>query len=250
MEKRKSYVYKITCNITGEFYFGSSFRAKWPTYYGGGSKIKERIRQYGKENFTKEILNEFDDRVEAHKKENEYIEQYKDDKNCLNIRLEHKFNLYNYNSRRKISLSHKGKHLSESHKDLIRKSCVGINHGENHPMFGIKGNKHPNFGRHWTLNEESRKHISEGMKGINKGKHLSEETRKKLSQLNRGKHVPEETRLKISNSSKGKIFSEITCNKIKKHWDLVKSGKRYHKGYTEKHFPELVDILKSQKLDC
>ena len=56
---RKSYVYKITCKITGEFYFGSSFRAKSDYYWGGGKRIRERIAQYGKENFVKEILSIF-----------------------------------------------------------------------------------------------------------------------------------------------------------------------------------------------
>ena len=50
---KKSYVYKITCKITGEFYFGSSFNAKSDSYWGGGRKIKERIAKYGKENFIK-----------------------------------------------------------------------------------------------------------------------------------------------------------------------------------------------------
>ena len=50
---RKSYVYKITCKITGEFYFGSSFYAKRDYYWGSGRKIKDRIAQYGKENFVK-----------------------------------------------------------------------------------------------------------------------------------------------------------------------------------------------------
>ena len=53
---KKSYVYKITCKITGEFYFGSSFNAKRDSYWGGGTKIRERVAQYGKENFVKEIL--------------------------------------------------------------------------------------------------------------------------------------------------------------------------------------------------
>ena len=76
---RKSYVYKITCKITGEFYFGSSFNAKSDYYWGGGKRIRERIAQYGKENFVKEILGEFDDRVDAHKVENEYIEKFRND---------------------------------------------------------------------------------------------------------------------------------------------------------------------------
>ena len=34
MDNKKSYVYKIKCKITGEFYFGSSFYAKSDYYWG------------------------------------------------------------------------------------------------------------------------------------------------------------------------------------------------------------------------
>ena len=46
------------------------------------------------------------------------------------------------------------------------------------------------------------------------GKHLSEETRKKLSESQRGKHRKEETRKKISESHKGKQFSEEHRKKL------------------------------------
>ena len=68
MEKR-SYVYKITCLVTGEYYFGSSFYAKRNSYWGGGSKIRERVAQYGKENVVKELRGGLDDRVEVKKTE-------------------------------------------------------------------------------------------------------------------------------------------------------------------------------------
>ena len=81
---RKSYVYKITCKITGEFYFGSSFYAKSDWYWGSGRLIKERILKYGKDNFVKEILEEFNNRTIAHQVENQYIEKFRHDEKCLN----------------------------------------------------------------------------------------------------------------------------------------------------------------------
>ena len=134
MERRRSYVYKITCKITGEYYFGSSFYAKRDRYWGKGKRIRERIAQYGKENFVKEILGEFDDRVDAHKKENQYIEKFRHDEKCLNQMLNRHFG---------------------SFSDETLEKHGAANRGEKNPWYG---------------------------------KHLSDETRAKLSSVHRGKH--------------------------------------------------------------
>ena len=58
----------------------------------------------------------------------------------------------------------------------------------------------------------------------NKGKHLSDETRRKLSKVNKGKTFSEETRRKLSEANKGKHHTE--------EWRR-KSGEA-HKGMTWK----------------
>ena len=60
------------------------------------------------------------------------------------------------------------------------------------------------------VTEETRKKLSEAKKG----KHLSEETRKKMSAAKKGKHLSEETRNKMSESRKGKHLSEETRKKL------------------------------------
>ena len=87
------------------------------------------------------------------------------------------------------------------------------------------------LGKH--LSEETRKKLSESKKGEKCyifGKHLSEETRKKISESKKGKYPSEESRKKMSESKKGKkcyIFgkhlSEETRTKLSeaikcKHW--------------------------------
>ena len=192
---KKSYVYKITCKITGEFYFGSSFNAKSDYYWGKGRKIKERILKYGKENFVKEILGEFDDRTESHRVENQYIEQFRHDDKCLNERIEYHFGLYGEESRAKISAANRGKHLSDETKAKMSAAK--------------RGEKATWYGKH--LSDETRAKIS----AANRGKHLSDETREKMSAANRGyknpmygKHRTAETRAKISAANRGKHFSE------------------------------------------
>ena len=71
------------------------------------------------------------------------------------------------------------------------------NLGENNPNFGKLA---WNNGKH--LSAETRKKISEA----HKGKHHSEETRQKLSEAQKGKHRSEETKKKISEANKGKNY--------------------------------------------
>jgi endogenous inhibitor of DNA gyrase (YacG/DUF329 family) len=77
-------------------------------------------------------------------------------------------------------------------------------------------------GKHHS--EETKKKMSDAQKGKNNhnyGKHLSEEIKKKMSDANKGKHHSEKTRKKISDANKGKHFSEDTRKKISK----AKKGK-------------------------
>lgn len=190
---RKSYVYKITCKINDEFYFGSSFNAKSDKYWGSGRRIKERIAQYGKENFVKEILEEFDDRTISHQVENQYIEKFRNDEKCLNERLDHHFDAYSDETCAKISAANSGE-------------------------------KNHNFRKNFS--DETRAKLS----AANRGKHHTEETRAKMSASRRGeknpmygKHLSDETRAKISAAKLGKILSEEHRAKISaahcgKHW--------------------------------
>ena len=84
-----------TVVILFESYIISSSWISNNSYWGSGRRIKEHIAKYGKENFVKEILEEFDDRVEAHRVENEYIEQFRNDDKCLNQQLNRKFGTFN-----------------------------------------------------------------------------------------------------------------------------------------------------------
>ena len=158
MDNKKSYVYKISCKITGEYYFGSSFYAKSDWYWGTGRKIKERISKYGKENFVKEILGEFDDRTIAHQVENKYIEKFRNDEKCLNQMLNRHFGSFSEESRAKNSAAKIGEHLSEEHRAKIGvANAISL-----------------------------------------RGKHLSEEHKAKMSAAHIGKHFSEEHKAKMS----------------------------------------------------
>ena len=91
-----------------------------------------------------------------------------------------------------ISLHHKGKVISAETRRKLSEALSG----ENNPLFG----KH--------LSEDTRQKMSVNNGRFWKGKHLSEEHRQKMSVNNgrfwKGKHLSEETRQKMSASHKGK----------------------------------------------
>ena len=184
MERRKSYVYKITCLVTSEYYFGSSFYAKSDWYWGGGSKIRERVAQYGKENFTKEILEEFKDRTIAHQVENQYIEKFRNDDKCLNQHLDHKFGTFSDDTCAKISAAQRGKQLSEEHRSKLSAAH--------------RGEKNHNFGKHFSREHRAKIGVANAI--AQRGKHLSEETKQKIRESmigrtpgNKGKKLNKET---------------------------------------------------------
>lgn len=81
-------VYKITNNITGEFYIGKNEGSN-PKYYGSGGKIKESINKFGIENHTKHVIATISSTSPNPKKdlrliEGVYIREYYDEENCLN----------------------------------------------------------------------------------------------------------------------------------------------------------------------
>ena len=169
---KKSYVYKITCLVTGEYYFGSSFYAKRDYYWGKGRKIKDRVALYGKDNFIKEILGEFDDRTIALQVENQYIEKFRHDDKCLNKRLDNHFGLlYGEEFRAKIGTANRLENLS----DETRAKISAAKRGEKNPMCreenraklsaALRGEKNPNFGKHHTHTDETRAKISAALRG-------------------------------------------------------------------------------------
>ena len=142
-------------------------------------------------------------------------------------------------TRKKLSIVHKGKPFSEEHKRKIRESNKGKNLGK-HPTeetrkklsASLIGNQR-NKGKHHT--EETKKILSESHKGEKNphyGKRHTEEAKMKMSASKKGKHISEEHKRKIGESNKGKHNSEEHNKKISeakkgKHWKLI-DGKRVY----------------------
>lgn len=119
---------------------------------------------------------------------------------------------------------------------LIREwDSTNLNKGYNITLGGESGNG-------YMPSEERKRELSELFKGENNpnyGKHLSEETRKKLSEAHKGKIISEKTRKKMSESRKGKNHPQaktaicITTGKI---FHTTKEGAKYYN--CSNHIPE------------
>jgi len=182
-------IYKTTNNINDKIYIGKDESDK-KDYLGSGKLIKKAIEKYGKENFSKIIIDFADNRKDHCNKEKFWISFYRD--------LVGQNNMYN-----------------------IADGGEGCS-GKNHWAFG---KTKENCERIQNASEKRSKTMSDGrMKGENNPfykKHHSIETKEKisiaLSNENHpmfGKHHSEETKKKMSNSSIAKIKSVEHKKKI------------------------------------
>lgn len=161
-------IYKITNKETGKFYIGKHQTTNpMDDYFGSGKAIVNAIKLYGKNNFVKEILHVFSTSEEMDAKEREIItEDLVNDPNCYNI---------------------------------------GIG-GEGGPQF--KGKTHTLETKAKISSSRSGKSFitaegSEKIINTHKGKVVSEETRKKLSEAAKKRNPPdEECKQRIRNSMK------------------------------------------------
>jgi len=76
MEKAYGFVYVTTNLINGKKYVGKCIYERqnnWETYLGSGTYLKRAIKKYGKDNFSKEILEEANSSEELNLLEEKYI---------------------------------------------------------------------------------------------------------------------------------------------------------------------------------
>jgi group I intron endonuclease len=69
-------IYKITNNINGKIYIGKDSKNR-KSYMGSGQAIKNAIKKYGIENFSKDIIDSCNSLDELNEKEKRWISYYK-----------------------------------------------------------------------------------------------------------------------------------------------------------------------------
>lgn len=81
-------IYKTTNLVNGKFYIGKHNQSKksFDGYYGSGSLLTKAIKKYGKDNFVRETLFEFDSEDAAYQQEIKVISENLNNPLCYNIR--------------------------------------------------------------------------------------------------------------------------------------------------------------------
>lgn len=253
MKKTYNFIYLTTNLINEKQYIGDhSTNNIDDGYLGSGHPyFRNAVKEYGKENFKREILEFFDTKEEAFDAQEKYIKQY-------NTLVPNGYNIspkggikcigsVAKETKERISKSLKGKNVGKKHSLKQNKEhslkMIGKKHSEETKEKIRQKHKNKKFSeehrkklslaaknrKYEPLSEEHKKKISDSEKGrihsnesnnkrsiSNKGKKLTNEHKRKIQLSAIGRKLSDETKLKISKGNKNKIVSEETKQKMRK----------------------------------
>lgn len=240
--------------INGKKYIGQrKYYGNWQSYLGSGTAIKNAIKKYDRENFSREIIAIGYNADDLNELEIQYIGLYNaaESPDYYNITVGGGGNggclagenHPNYGKsisekqRRKISDNHadmskeKNPMYGKTHSEETRKkqseNRKGKNYGENHPFYG----KHFSE-QHCKALSESKKGKFSGENNPNYGKPMSEEQKKKISEANKGKIRSEETKTRISeitSNENNPRARKIVCITTDEVFECIKYGAEKYK---------------------
>ena len=163
------YIYKIINNLNGKAYIGLKSKTveESENYYGSGTLINQAIDKYGKDNFTKEILErDIDSHEHLNTQEIYWINSHDTYNNGYNLTKGGQGNL--------------GRAVSEETKSKIKTKLTG-----------------------GKLSEERKKKISDAAK-LRKSRPTSKEAKERLRKAATGRKMSAETKLKMSISARNR----------------------------------------------
>lgn len=223
-----NFVYKTTNILNGDYYYGvHSTNNLDDGYMGSGKRINRSINKYGKENFTREIVQFFSRKKCAYSLEAVIVTQKLiDDPHCLNLAIggyggyvtagyteeQRKFH------GQKISEGKKGKPMSDIGKQHIREAIKKLAQKQE-----WRDKISSTVRKTWS-NKELREQQSKRLTG----RKCSEETRKKISKSKSGIQLSAQAKQNISNATRiamqQKILEDTTFR------DKLVEGGKHTKG--------------------
>jgi len=186
------YIYSITNNINNKKYVGKCERPsnKSNYYFGSGLLINSAIKKYGKENFTKEILEDNLTKENICEREIYWIK-------ILNTNSKYGYNLTDGGD----GINNPSEEIRKKLSELGKKRIGELNnrYGSKLTEEHIQILRDVNSGK--KMSEEVKQKISIKKKGFK----MSDETKKKMSENRIGKKLPEHIRKKMSENKPNKI---------------------------------------------
>ena len=251
------YIYRITNKVNGKTYIGQRKSSKeWyeDKYMGSGKLLGLAKKKYGIENFEKFLIQHCYSKEETDKAEKFWIAEYRSrgkaeyniadggDGGALNKgrKLSEEWKKHiseggkgkrrSEETKKKLSEAGKKRRHSEETKRKIAEAARNMTEEHKRKIAeAAKGRPSPMKGKHHT--EEAKKKLSD----LNKGKRHSEESYKRAAEKlkgrpawNKGKHHTEEAKRKISEAGKGRHFSEDHKRKIGESNRGKLKGKHYY----------------------
>lgn len=205
-------IYKTTNLVNGKIYVGKD-KFNNPNYLGSGKVLKQAIKKYGVESFSKEILEVCENESVWLQREQFWIKELNSIEFGYNIAVGGAGGdtISNNPNKQVIAQKHSEWMKTNNPKKGKTRTTDEINKWKKSYEGKWKGKNNPNYGRRHS--EETKNKIRERALG----REVSEETRKKISIANKGKAgrvVPTEERIahsewmKENNPFRGKTHTD------------------------------------------
>lgn len=226
-------IYQITNTINGKIYIGKHQTENInDNYFGSGIALRNAIKKYGKQHFSKEVLFVFDTEAEMNQKERELITE----------EFVQRQDTYNLGVGGEGGPHFKGKtHSKETIEKMVKNRVFVITDEYRTKLSEVNKNR--------VLSDTAKKNISDAAKkpkseetknklrdayAARRDATLNDDTKRKISKSVSGENNPMfgkthsvETRQKISDAMTGKLSRQVECPFCKKT-GAARIMPRYH----------------------